>query len=30
MKKLIFTVFALTVPVFSSFNLISCVNKKNY
>lgn len=30
MKKLIFTTFALTVPVFSSFNLVSCVNKKNY
>lgn len=30
MKKLIFTAFALTVPVFSSFNLVSCVNKKNY
>ena len=30
MKKLIFTAFALIVPVFSSFNLVSCVNKKNY
>ena len=30
MKKLIFTAFALTVPVFSSFNLVSCVNKKHY